>query len=266
MLRRGAGIWCGGVVLVLAMVLLTGRDPGEVMREVMGSSPNADVSLPRPAPGGVPEAPGDQLGRFASVVLADTEETWHTLLDSARGRYVEPRLVLFSDAVESACGIASAGVGPFYCPVDQQLYLDLRFFDLLARRLGAPGDFAQAYVIAHEVGHHVQNLLGLADEVRRVQQQVSQEEANTLQVRMELQADCFAGVWGHHAARKGLLEEGDLEEGRNAAGAIGDDQMQSRMQGYVVPESFTHGTSEQRMRWFEHGLRAGEPNACETFR
>jgi uncharacterized protein len=181
-------------------------------------------------------------------------------------RYEEPRLVLFTRAVQSACGLGSAAVGPFYCPLDQKVYLDLSFFDELGRRFGAPGDFAQAYVIAHEVGHHVQNLLGIAERVNRLQRQTSRGEGNALSVRMELQADCFAGVWGHHAKRdRNLIEAGDFEEGLRAASAIGDDRLQHLSRGAVQPETWTHGSSEQRVTWLRRGLEAGDPSACDTF-
>jgi uncharacterized protein len=199
-------------------------------------------------------------------VLADTEDTWRPLFDEMGRQYQDPALVLFTGAVDSACGFAQSAMGPFYCPLDQKVYVDLSFYDDLRSRFGAPGDFAQAYVIAHEVGHHVQNLLGIAEQVQALRQQVSEVEANDLSVRMELQADCFAGVWANHANRaRSILEEGDIEEGLNAASAIGDDRMQRQAQGYVVPESFTHGSSEQRVRWFRQGLTSGELGACDTF-
>jgi hypothetical protein len=212
---------------------------------------------------GVPE---DELGRFASVVLASTETVWQRELARRGKTYPKPKLVLFSDAVESACGFNSAAVGPFYCPPDRKLYLDLSFFSDLEKRLGAPGDFAQAYVIAHEVGHHVQNVLGIAEKVNAARQNASPEDANALSVRLELQADCFAGVWGHHAGKdEDLLEPGDVEEGLKAAGAIGDDLLQRRAQGYTVPETWTHGSSEMRTRWLRRGLDGGDPQSCDTF-
>jgi predicted metalloprotease len=211
-------------------------------------------------------SPSDELGRYASTVLGSTEDVWHRVLPASGRRYEEPTLVLFTGAVQSACGFASAAVGPFYCPLDSKVYLDLSFFDELERRFGAPGDFAQAYVIAHEVGHHVQNLIGVAAKVRSAQERLSPEDANALSVRMELQADCLAGVWAHHANRESnLLEPGDIEEGLTAAGAIGDDQMQKRAQGYTVPESWTHGSSAMRMRWLQQGLRSGNVRDCDTF-
>jgi predicted metalloprotease len=207
--------------------------------------------------------PEDEMGQFAAAVLASTEDVWSQVLG---GRYEPPRLVLFSGAVQSACGFNSAAVGPFYCPGDSQVYLDLGFFDELAQRFGAPGDFAQAYVIAHEVGHHVQNLLGIAGQVHGQRQRVSEEDANALSVRMELQADCFAGVWGYHANEQTqLLEPGDVEEGLRAATAIGDDTLQKRSQGYTVPESWTHGSSAQRVEWLRRGLASGNAEDCDTF-
>jgi predicted metalloprotease len=200
------------------------------------------------------------------VVLADTEDTWEALFRRMNRVYEHPRLVLFSGAVESACGFAQAAVGPFYCPEDQKLYLDLSFFRDLRDRFGAPGDFAQAYVIAHEVGHHVQTLLGISQEVRGAQRRLSPAQANALSVMQELQADCFAGVWAHHADQsRQLLEQGDIEEGLNAAAAIGDDRLQRQGRGYVSPESFTHGTSAQRVGWFKRGIESGDVGQCETF-
>jgi predicted metalloprotease len=255
------GIGCGGLILIVVVTMLLGGDPRQILQILGGME---GVSVDQPAPGEVPTgAPEDELGQFAAVVLASTEDTWNQLLP---GQYTEPTLVLFSEMVQSACGFNSAAVGPFYCPPDGDVYIDLSFFRDLEQRFGAPGDFAQAYVIAHEVGHHVQNLLGISNEVRSRQQGArSQEEVNELSVRLELQADCLAGVWGHHAAQAGLLEPGDLEEGMTAAAAIGDDRIQGRSQGYVVPESFTHGSSQQRVEWFERGVGSGDPNVCSTF-
>ncbi|MCB1803135.1 MAG: neutral zinc metallopeptidase, partial [Gammaproteobacteria bacterium] len=202
-----------------------------------------------------------------SVVLADTEETWNTLFEQSGETYKPPRLVLYRGAVNSACGLGQAAMGPFYCPGDYKVYLDLEFFDDLKRRHGAPGDFAQAYVIAHEIGHHVQTLLGISDQVQKAKRGASEAEANELSVRQELQADCFAGIWGNHAARhRQLLESGDVEEGLNAASAIGDDRLQKQSRGYVSPESFTHGSSAQRVRWFKIGLEKGVTSACNTFK
>ena len=201
-----------------------------------------------------------------SVVLADTEETWQRLFAQMDRRYQLPNLVLFDDAVQSACGLNSAAVGPFYCPGDNKVYIDLAFFRDLDRRFDAPGDFARAYVVAHEVGHHVQNLLGVSGQVHRLRSSLSASESNAMSVRLELQADCFAGVWGHHAAQqRQLLEAGDVEEGLTAAAAIGDDRLQRQARGHVNPESWTHGSSEQRVRWFRRGLEHGRVELCDTF-
>jgi predicted metalloprotease len=207
------------------------------------------------------------LVEFVSVVLADTEDTWHELFRESGGAYREPKLVLFSGAVDSACGFAQAAMGPFYCPADQKVYIDLSFFADLRRRFGAPGDFAQAYVIAHEVGHHVQALLGISDEVRAARRELGEAEGNRLLVRQELQADCLAGVWAHHAHRaRNVLERGDVEEALGAAAAIGDDRLQKRSRGHATPDSFTHGSSAQRTRWFKFGLDHGSLEACDTFK
>jgi uncharacterized protein len=259
---RPVGVGCGGVVLVLLISWLTGANPMQLLQllssaEVAGPEVGSDL----PAP-----APSDELGTFAAVVLASTEDTWNTLLPRLGAQYQEPVLVLYRDAWPSACGLGQSAMGPFYCPADGKVYLDLSFFDEMSQRLGAPGDFAQAYVIAHEVGHHVQNVLGISSQMRELQQRArSQAEANDLSVRLELQADCLAGVWGHFAARDGLIEPGDFEEGLRAAAAIGDDRLQRQTRGYVSPDSFTHGSSEQRMRWLHAGLESGDPNACDTF-
>lgn len=268
--RRGmgpvgaGGIGIGGLLFVLVVSYLTGTNPltllnmVETVQEV--SSPSEAES---PAPTGPPT---DRLGKFASVVLADTEDTWQDLLPKLGQRYEEPTLVLFTGAVRSACGLGSAATGPFYCPPDRKVYLDLSFFDELAQRFGAPGDFAQAYVIAHEVGHHVQNLLGIAEKVTRLQRQASRTEGNALSVRVELQADCLAGVWGYHAKQdRNLIEPGDFEAGLRAASAIGDDRLQHKSQGSVQPETWTHGSSEQRTTWLRRGLETGDPQACDTF-
>ena len=259
--RIGGGLGIGGIVLVLVVSYFTGINPLILLNMLSGGQSMPESSAPsEPTP---TESPDDQLGKFASIVLADTETTWNQLLGP---RYEDPRLVLFTGAVRSACGTTSSAVGPFYCPVDQKVYLDLSFFNEMAKRLGAPGEFAQAYVIAHEVGHHVQYLTGTAEKVRRLQRQVSEREGNALSVRMELQADCFAGVWGHHAKReRNLIEPGDFEAGLNAAAAIGDDRLQKMGQGYVQPESWTHGSSEQRATWLRKGLETGDPKACDTF-
>ncbi len=263
-MRGGAGIGCGGFLVVLLLAWLFGADPQQLLSLLGGLQQSAPTAEEQSAPAGKPQ---DELGKFAAVVLADTEDTWNRIFSETGGRYEEPKLVLFSRAVSSACGYASSASGPFYCPGDRKLYLDLAFFNELDRRFGAPGDFAQAYVIAHEVGHHVQNLLGISDRVRALQERArSEEEVNALSVRLELQADCFAGVWGHTANRdRRLLEPGDVEEGLAAAAAIGDDTLQRQAQGYVTPETWTHGSSQMRAQWLRRGLQTGDPQACDTF-
>ena len=260
--RRGGGIAIsgGGLLLILALAFITGENPLTLLEAVSGG-PSSSVEQYDQEPG-QQGAPGDHLGQFASAVLGSTEDVWEGVFARGGSNYRPPVMVLFSGAVESACGFSSAAVGPFYCPLDNKLYLDLSFFDELDQRFGAPGDFAQAYVIAHEVGHHVQNQLGIAEKVRAAQQRGSQEQANALSVRMELQADCLAGVW---ARQSNMLEAGDAEEGLRAASAIGDDQIQKRSQGYTVPESWTHGSSEQRMRWLRRGMESGDIQQCDTF-
>lgn len=263
MRTAGVGIKTGGLgmVVMVLLALYFGVDPSVILQSGLQQGP-VDTG-----PAQAPPAPGeDPLAEFVSVVLGDTEDTWNALFQAAGERYQEPRLVLFSDAVQSACGHAQAAMGPFYCPADRKVYIDLSFYRDLRERHAAPGDFAQAYVIAHEVGHHVQNLLGIADQVQRKRAQVDRESGNRLQVRMELQADCFAGLWAHHAERaRGILEQGDVEEALNAATAIGDDRLQRQAQGYVVPESFTHGSSAQRVRWFKRGFDTGDFQSCNTF-
>ncbi len=263
--RRGLGLTprlAGGglgAIVIVVLALLFGVDP-RMLTQVL------PTETPAPAPGPARTGQQDPLADFVSVVLADTEDTWNDLFRRGGATYQEPKLVLFSGAAQSACGFAQAAVGPFYCPADQKVYIDLAFYQDLRNRFQAPGDFAQAYVIAHEVGHHVQNLLGIAQKVRQAQQRASSEQANALSVRMELQADCFAGVWAHHANRtRQILEQGDVEEALNAAAQIGDDRMQMRGRGYVSPESFTHGSGEQRVRWFRAGLESGELDRCDTF-
>ncbi len=247
---------------MLLLGWLFGADPEQLLM-LLSESGDGGYETDVSAPVGQPD---DQLGEFASVVLGDTEETWRALFAAMGRNYEEPRLVLFSEAVESACGISSSAVGPFYCPADARVYLDLSFFTELDRRFGAPGEFGAAYVIAHEVGHHVQNLLGISDNVQLQQRALSETEANSLSVRLELQADCLAGVWGYHADReRQLIEPGDFEDGLNAAAAIGDDRLQRLGAGYVQPESWTHGSSEQRVQWLRRGLASGDPASCETF-
>jgi hypothetical protein len=253
-----AGLGGFGLIAVVVVALLLGFDPSQLLQTGSGGG---TAYLPQ-SPGGAAE---EELKEFVSVVLADTEDTWHAQFRRLGATYEEPRLVLFSGGVDSACGYAQAAVGPFYCPGDRKVYLDLSFFDELARRFDAPGDFAGAYVVAHEVGHHVQNVLGIMEQVDRARRRMPEVEANALSVRVELQADCFAGVWANSAERRNILEAGDLEEGIAAASAVGDDRLQRRGQGYVVPDSFTHGSSEQRVRWFQRGFASGEIDDCDTF-
>jgi uncharacterized protein len=263
---RGAGFGCIGLLAVMVIAMLTGADPRQLLGLlglVEQIAPQAQVQQPR-VPAG-PPAKGDPQAQFIGVVLKDTENTWNTVFQKSGKRYVEPTLVLFDGRVASACGMASAAVGPFYCPADSKVYLDLAFFRELAQRFGAPGDFAQAYVVAHEVGHHVQNLLGISDQVTALQERArSKEQANELSVRLELQADCFAGVYGKF--NQDALQPGDVEEGLRAAAAIGDDMIQKQAQGYVAPESWTHGSSEMRVRWLRQGLESGDPASCDTFK
>lgn len=250
----------GASLVVLLLTVLLGGDPSVILNQGGDSTEATGGS-------GAPLSPEqEQLKDFISVVLADTEDTWPALLEPLGVTYEPPKLVLFTGAVQSACGFQESAVGPFYCPGDARVYLDLSFFGELARRFGAPGDFAQAYVVAHEIGHHVQNLLGISEQVHRLRGRQSEKEANALSVLTELQADCFAGVWTHHArAQRQLLEKGDVEEGLAAATAIGDDALQKQARGYVVPESFTHGSSAQRVQWFRQGLTQGSVKACDTF-
>ena len=265
--RRGSGVRMslagGGIgTIVLALVALYfGVDPSVVLQGLNEASTTSTSTTSQPIS---PEQ--EQLKDFVSVVLADTEDTWTALFHDMNGSYQEPKLVLFSGAVQSACGMAESAMGPFYCPGDHKVYIDLGFYDELRQRFGAAGDFAQAYVIAHEVGHHVQNLLGISDKVHTAQQRAGRDGANALSVRLELQADCLAGVWANHADRtRNILETGDVDEALTAAAAIGDDNMQKQAQGYVAPESFTHGSSEQRVRWFNQGFKNGTLEQCNTF-
>ncbi|WLD12157.1 neutral zinc metallopeptidase [Planctellipticum variicoloris] len=254
------------VVVIAAIAVFLGADPRDVLRIMQNlPAPQPQVQVDGDGRNAAPQ-PDDELAEFVSVVLADTEEVWTEQFARAGKTYRKPKLVLFRDQVRSACGFASAASGPFYCPADQQVYIDLAFYQDMKDKLGAPGDFAQAYVIAHEVGHHVQNLLGVSEDVHARQQRVDKVEANELSVRLELQADFLAGVWAHHAEQKWqILEQGDIEEALNAATAIGDDRLQQQSRGTVVPESFTHGTSQQRVRWFTRGLKTGDMNAGDTF-
>lgn len=258
--RMSRGVAGGGVggIAILLLALFFGIDPGAIMQE----APQSNVT--EPVPGGTGTT--DEGREFVARVLGSTERVWGEIFQSAGRQYAEPRLVLFSGQVQSACGFASAAAGPFYCGLDRKVYIDLVFYRELRERFRAPGDFAQAYVVAHEVGHHIQNLLGIMEKVQARQGRASEGEANALSVRLELQADCFAGIWASRANRdRKILEPGDVEEGLNAAAQIGDDMMQKRAQGYVVPEGFTHGSAQQRVRWFRRGIENGDLKQCDTF-
>jgi uncharacterized protein len=265
-IRIGPGVGGGGLSGILILVVLffalkaCGIDPMQVLTgEEPGQAPGGGTMSETNAPA------SDEMKAFVSTVLAETEDVWSGIFQASGKTYALPKLRLFSEQISSACGFASAASGPFYCPADRKVYLDTTFFDQLDQQFGASGDFAQAYVIAHEVGHHVQNLIGVLPQFNQMRQSMGEEEANRMSMRVELQADCFAGVWGHFTAQKGILEEGDVEEALNAAQQIGDDTLQRRTQGYVVPESFNHGTSEQRQTWFARGLKSGKLSDCDTF-
>jgi predicted metalloprotease len=253
-----------GMVAAAVVALLLGVDP----RVVINTIGQLSSLTPSQTRGPIQSSPEDErTKKFMSVVLADTEDTWGAIFQQLGRRYEDPKLVLFSGQVESACGYAQSAMGPFYCPGDRKLYLDMSFFNDLSSQYDAPGDFAQAYVVAHEVGHHVQNLLGIASQVQAAQQRAGETRGKQLQVRMELQADCFAGVWANKANQfRKILEPGDLEEALGAASGVGDDRLQKQSQGYVVPESFTHGSSAQRMRWFTVGAQTGDLGQCDTFK
>jgi hypothetical protein len=259
----GAGIKLGGggLLLIVVLSLLTGTNPLDLISglEQAGGPSTTDSGPERKPPADDPQSD------FIRAILGDSEDTWSRLFSQGGGTYEPPRLVLFSGAVQSACGQASAAVGPFYCPPDRSVYLDLQFFQELSERFGAPGEFARAYVVAHEIGHHVQNLLGVSDRVQSQRTRLDKAGANALSVRLELQADCYAGVWGHSAARRNILEPGDVEAALAAATAIGDDRLQKQSRGFVVPESFTHGSSAQRVQWFRTGLETGDVRRCDTF-
>jgi uncharacterized protein len=281
---RGGGIGIVGILIILGLMLFFGVDPRVLLQEGGGENDLPNIQLPqsRPESTNVPVPSTDQQGpaiqhpqstseddlrQFVSVVLANTEDTWQDLFKQYGQRYDDPKLVLFSGAVRSACGLGQSAMGPFYCPGDEKVYIDLDFYQELKSRFRAPGDFAQAYVIAHEIGHHVQKLLGIMDQVEAVRQRMGSAEANALQVRVELQADCFAGVWANRTQEsQNIIEPGDIDEALNAASAIGDDRIQRQTQGYVVPDSFTHGSSEQRVRWFRRGYEGGKLEGCDTFK
>jgi predicted metalloprotease len=268
---RSGGMGLGTIVIIgIVLWAVFGINPLQLLGGMFGgggtmpgsgSSAVEDTATPASGPS------GDRMRQFVAVVLADTEDVWTDIFKASGETYAQPKMVLFTGQVRSACGAADAAMGPFYCPGDQKVYLDLNFFNELATRFQAAGDFAQAYVIAHEVGHHVQTLLGISTAIMRERQGASEEEANALSVRQELQADCFAGVWAAHAQRsKSILEPGDIDEALRAASAVGDDTIQRRSRGYVVPESFTHGTAQQRQRWFRAGFDTGQINSCDTFK
>lgn len=254
--KKGIGII---TIIVAVIAMYFGVDPAVVLQHIPNQQPTT-TSAPR-----TKSAEEEQLAAFISVVLADTEDTWNKIFQGMGKTYQEPTLILFSGAVQSACGFADAAVGPFYCPADKKAYIDLSFYQDLKQRFHSPGDFAQAYVIAHEIGHHVQKLLGISDKVHAASAKLSEVEANKLSVKLELQADCFAGVWANHTDKtKRILEKGDMEEALNAASNIGDDRLQKQARGQITPDSFTHGTSEQRMRWFKRGFDSGNVNQCNT--
>ena len=257
---KGKGMVGGGIgtIAIVLVVLLLGGDPTSIIQNVQSDNQSTNTNYTE-------TAEEKELAQFVGVVLAETENVWHAIFKEAGSTYREPKLVLFSGSVQSACGVAGASTGPFYCPGDEKLYIDLSFFEELQRRFKAPGDFAMAYVIAHEVGHHIQNLTGVMDKMNELRSQVSKEEYNQYSVRVELQADFYAGIWAHYTEQQDLLESGDLEEALNAASAVGDDNIQKQAQGYVVPESFTHGTSAQRKKWFYKGFTSGDIRQGDTF-
>jgi uncharacterized protein len=257
--RIGGGLGVGGIVIALIAYFVFGIDPGTMMSVTEQAAPQQES---REAPTG---APTDEMGQFVAKVLGSTEAAWSRLFEQSNAQYRAPTLVLYEGQVRSACGMGQAAMGPFYCPGDEKLYIDLSFYRDLQTRFRAPGDFAQAYVIAHEVGHHVQKLTGAMRRLEEARGRVSQKEFNALSVRMELQADCYAGVWGHHAGLMNQLDASDVPEALAAASAIGDDRMQKQTQGRVAPDSFTHGSSEQRVRWFRRGLESGRPRDCDSF-
>jgi predicted metalloprotease len=260
----GRNIGLGTIVVALVAGWIFGINPMTILGFLGGAG---DLTQTQSAPASTPAGkPTDEMGQFVAAVLGGTEDVWMAVFQQNGSQYQKPRLVLFRGAVPTACGTGQSAMGPFYCPGDQKVYIDLSFYETLRSQLGAPGDFAQAYVIAHEVGHHVQNLMGLTQQMEQSRQRVNEREYNALSVRLELQADCFAGIWAHHNHKtNAILEPGDVEEALNAAAAIGDDAIQRKSQGQVVPDSFTHGTSEQRQRWFHKGLETGSVKACDTF-
>lgn len=257
--RGGIGGLIGIVVLLGIVWLVTGQNPMDMLGGSTSTAPSNNASRQLPAEG------QDEMADFVGVVVKENEDLWNQVFAASGETYTEPQVVLYTNQTNSGCGVADSRMGPFYCPVDSKVYIDLSFYDELRQKFGAPGDFAQAYVLAHEIGHHVQNLTGVLPDFNERRQSMSEEEANAYSVRVELQADCYAGVWANFAGEQNLLESGDIEEALNAAEQIGDDKLQERMQGYAVPKTFTHGTSEQRRTWFERGYQSGEPNQCDTF-
>lgn len=259
----GRSIGLGGIVVALVASYFLGVNPLTVINMLSGGGQIAPATQPAPAH---KPPQNDPMRRFVSTVLADTEDTWGELFRASGATYVRPTLVLFSGRTPTACGTGQSATGPFYCPADQKVYIDLSFYQLMRQRFNVSGNFAQAYVIAHEVGHHVQNLLGISAKVDKARRNMSEKQANAMSVRLELQADCFAGVWAYHANQsRDIIEDGDVEEALNAASAIGDDALQRQARGEVVPDSFTHGTSAQRVRWFKRGITQGKVSACNTF-
>lgn len=267
--RRAGGGLSIGTIIFLVVIYFVLKMMGIDLLQVLGQGGGGQVNLPgfeqteSATRANSPQQ--EETKQFMATVLAESEDVWNGIFQASGEQYEEPKLVLFSDSIQSACGFASAASGPFYCPGDHKVYLDMGFFDELASKFDAAGDFAQAYVVAHEVGHHVQNLTGVLPQFNNARQQMSEAEANQMSIRVELQADCYAGIWGKYTEQKGLLDVGDIDEALNAAVQIGDDTIQKRMQGYVVPESFNHGTSEQRQRWFKRGFDSGRVQDCDTF-
>ncbi len=262
----GRGVGLGTIAVALVAGWIFGINPMTILGLVGGAGDLGSVQSQSAPAAGPAQAPTDDMGRFVAKVLGGTEDVWGELFQQGGAQYAKPRLELFNGYTNTACGAGESAMGPFYCPGDQKVYIDLAFYETMKRQLGAPGDFAQAYVIAHEVGHHVQNLLGISAKMDQARKRVGEREYNALSVRLELQADCFAGIWAHHNNKsKAILEPGDIDEALNAAAAIGDDALQRKSQGRVVPDSFTHGTSEQRQRWFHQGFESGQMQSCDTF-
>ncbi|WP_160008088.1 neutral zinc metallopeptidase [Rhizobium sp. 18055] len=263
--RRGGGLSIGTIIFLVVIYFIFKAMGIDLMQVLDGGSTGGAGYEQSQSSGETQPAANDEMTAFVRTVLAETEDTWHGIFQTMGRDYEEPRLVLFNGQTKSGCGFASAATGPFYCPTDRKVYLDTAFFNELSRKFGASGDFAEAYVVSHEVGHHVQNLLGILPKFNEARQSMSEADANKMSVRVELQADCFAGIWGKFTQQKGILEAGDLEEALNAAQQIGDDTLQKRSQGYVVPESFNHGTSAQRVKWFKRGFDSGQLTSCDTF-